>query len=182
MNAAEVPVVALHGLVKRYRRAVAVDRVSLQVARGQLYGLIGADGAGKSSLMKTVAGVLSYEQGRVEVFGQYVDSERAAEPVKARLGFMPQGLGLNLYPELSVEENIDVFARLRLVGRDELKRRKEQLLAMTRLDGFRRRAMKNLSGGMKQKLGLICTLIHAPELIVLDEPTTGVDPVSRRDF
>jgi ABC-2 type transport system ATP-binding protein len=132
--------------------------------------------------MKTVAGVLAHDRGTVDVLGVRIDSERAAERVKGRLGFMPQGLGLNLYPELSVEENIDFFARLRQVPAAELAPRKEQLLAMTRLAAFRTRAAKNLSGGMKQKLGLVCTLIHAPELIVLDEPTTGVDPVSRRDF
>jgi len=182
MSASEAPVVVLTGIGKRYRSTVAVAEVSLAVARGQLYGLIGADGAGKSSLMKTVAGVLAHDRGTVEVFGTRIDSERAAEGVKGRLGFMPQGLGLNLYPELSVEENIDFFARLRQVPAAELARRKEQLLAMTRLAAFRARAAKKLSGGMKQKLGLVCTLIHGPELIVLDEPTTGVDPVSRRDF
>ncbi len=174
--------VELSGFGKRYGKVVAVQGLDLRVERGQLYGLIGPDGAGKSSLMKAVAGVLSFEQGTLRVFGAEIDSERAAEPLKARLGFMPQGLGLNLYPDLSVEENIDFFARLRLVGGQALRERKETLLAMTRLAPFRERAMKNLSGGMKQKLGLVCTLIHGPELIVLDEPTTGVDPVSRRDF
>lgn len=176
------PVVELEGFGKRYRHKTAVQDVSLRIARGQLFGLIGADGAGKSSVMKAIAGVLSYEAGAVRVFGEPINSERAAERVKGRIGFMPQGLGLNLYPELSVEENIDFFAELRLVPAQELATRKAQLLAMTRLALFRTRAMKNLSGGMKQKLGLICTLIHAPELIILDEPTTGVDPVSRRDF
>src|SRR6476661_7888906 len=150
--------------------------------RGEIYGLIGPDGAGKSSLMKAIAGVLSYDGGSAEVFGTVVDSELAAEHVKRRLGFLPQGLGLNLYPELSVEENVDFFARLRLVPERDLTERKARLLAMTRLDRFRDRPMKHLSGGMKQKLGLICTLIHEPELAILDEPTTGVDPVSRRDF
>jgi ABC-2 type transport system ATP-binding protein len=159
-----------------------VQGVDLEVKRGEMYGLIGPDGAGKSSLMKAIAGVLTYDEGTVEVFGTLVDSERAAERVKQRIGFLPQGLGLNLYPDLSVEENIDFFARLRLVPEQELARRKARLLTMTRLEKFRDRAMKNLSGGMKQKLGLICTLIHEPELAVLDEPTTGVDPVSRRDF
>ena len=175
-------VVRVDGLVKRYRRRVAVDGLSLQVARGELYGLIGADGAGKSSLFKALAGVLSFEGGRLAVFGQDIATESDAERVKPRIGFMPQGLGLNLYPELSVEENIDFFADLRSVPpalRDE---RKARLLAMTRLAAFRARPMKQLSGGMKQKLGLACTLIHAPELILLDEPTTGVDPLSRRDF
>jgi len=174
--------VRVQGFGKRYRKQLAVSGVELEVRRGEIYGLIGPDGAGKSSLMKAVAGVLAFEEGAIEVFGTRVDSEAAAERVKGRLGFMPQGLGLNLYPELSVEENIDFFARLRDVTEDELVVRKARLLAMTRLDRFTGRPMKHLSGGMKQKLGLVCTLIHEPELIVLDEPTTGVDPVSRRDF
>ena len=180
--AAEAPLLRVAGFVKRYGRRSAVNAISLEVQRGEIYGLIGPDGAGKSSLMKAVAGVLSFDAGRLEVFGIQLDSEAAAERVKGRLGFMPQGLGLNLYPELSIEENIDFFARLRLVPAAELAQRKERLLAITRLARVRARAMKHLSGGMKQKLALVCTLIHEPELIVLDEPTTGVDPVSRRDF
>lgn len=113
--------------------------------------------------MKALAGVLQYDGGSAEVFGTVVDSERAAEQVKPRIGFLPQGLGLNLYPELSVEENIDFFATLRLVPAAEFRERKARLLAITRLDRFRGRLMKQLSGGMKQKLGLICTLIHEPE-------------------
>ncbi|MBV1912533.1 MAG: ATP-binding cassette domain-containing protein, partial [Cycloclasticus sp.] len=148
----------------------------------EIYGLIGPDGAGKSTLMKAIAGVLTYDGGQVEVFGEIIDSEAAAEKIKGRIGFMPQGLGQNLYAELSVEENIDFFAQLREVSREQLISRKRKLLAMTRLDKFTNRPMKLLSGGMKQKLGLVCTLIHEPELIILDEPTTGVDPVSRRDF
>lgn len=175
-------VVTVSGFVKRYKKHVAVQGVGLTIQRGEIYGLIGPDGAGKSSLMKAIAGVLSYEGGTVEVFDTIVDSERSAEQIKHRIGFLPQGLGLNLYPDLSVEENIDFFARLRLVPEKELTERKARLLAMTRLGKFRDRAMRNLSGGMKQKLGLICTLIHEPELAILDEPTTGVDPVSRRDF
>lgn len=182
MSSPVPPVIRVTAFVKRYKKHVAVQGVDLEVKRGEMYGLIGPDGAGKSSLMKAIAGVLTYDQGTVEVFGTLVDSERAAERVKQRIGFLPQGLGLNLYPDLSVEENIDFFARLRLVPEQELARRKARLLTMTRLEKFRDRAMKNLSGGMKQKLGLICTLIHEPELAVLDEPTTGVDPVSRRDF
>jgi ABC-type multidrug transport system ATPase subunit len=176
------PVVRVRGFRKQYGRSVAVDAIDLEVAPGEIYGLIGPDGAGKSSLMKAIAGVLTYEAGCVEVFGARVDSERSAERIKDRIGFMPQGLGLNLYPELSVEENIDFFARLRLVPEEALRERKRHLLAMTRLEPFRDRPMKQLSGGMKQKLGLICTLVHEPALVILDEPTTGVDPVSRRDF
>ena len=176
------PVVRVSQFVKRYKKQVAVDKVNLDIRKGEIYGLIGPDGSGKSSLMKAIAGVLTYDEGIVEVFGTLVDSERAAERIKPKIGFLPQGLGLNLYPELSIEENIDFFADLRLVPDDELVQRKARLLAMTRLDKFRDRAMKHLSGGMKQKLGLVCTLIHEPELAILDEPTTGVDPVSRRDF
>ena len=176
------PVVRVRGFHKRYRKHVAVDGVDLEIQPGEIYGLIGPDGAGKSSLMKAIAGVLSFEGGELEVFGVKVDSESTAEQVKSRLGFMPQGLGLNLYHDLSVEENIDFFAQLRQVPAKVLVERKRKLFAMTRLDKFRDRPMKHLSGGMKQKLGLVCTLIHEPDLIILDEPTTGVDPVSRRDF
>ena len=176
------PVVRVHGFAKSYGRHLAVREVNLAIPRGEIYGLIGPDGSGKSSLMKAIAGVLTYDAGEVEVFGQRIDSERAAEKIKGRLGFMPQGLGQNLYGDLSVEENIDFFARVRMVSAKELAERKQRLLQMTRLEQFRDRPMKQLSGGMKQKLGLVCTLIHEPELIILDEPTTGVDPVSRRDF
>lgn len=167
---------------KRYGRRQAIDNISLDVRHGEVFGLIGPDGAGKSSLMKAIAGVLTYNRGTVDVFGVSVNSERSAEQIKGRIGFMPQGLGLNLSPELSIEENIDFMARLRLVPAEQLAERKERLLAKTGLAAFRDRPMKFLSGGMKQKLGLACSLIHQPELVILDEPTTGVDPVSRRDF
>ncbi len=176
------PVVCVRGFAKAYGRNQAVKAVDLAIHRGEIYGLIGPDGAGKSSLMKAIAGVLTYDAGEVTVFDQLIDSERAAEKVKGRLGLMPQGLGQNLYGDLSIEENIDFFARIRMVPAKELAERKQRLLEMTRLDTFRHRPMKQLSGGMKQKLGLVCTLIHEPDLIILDEPTTGVDPVSRRDF
>ena len=182
VKTATAPVVVVQAFHKRYRKHVAVDSVDLSIQPGEIYGLIGPDGAGKSSLMKAIAGVLSFEGGEVQVFGIKIDSEAAAEKVKGRIGFMPQGLGLNLYAELSVEENIDFFAQLREVPPKLLAERKRKLLAMTRLEEFRDRPMKQLSGGMKQKLGLVCTLIHEPELVILDEPTTGVDPVSRRDF
>ena len=178
----DTPAIRVEGFTKRYGKRVAADGLSLTVQAGEIYGLVGADGAGKSSLMKAVAGVLAFDAGTVEVFGTRVDSERSAEQVKRRIGFLPQGLGLNLYPDLSIEENVDFFGRLRGVPAAELLARKRQLLEMTRLDSFRARPMRQLSGGMKQKLGLVCTLIHEPDLVILDEPTTGVDPVSRRDF
>ena len=175
-------VVNVQNFHKRYRKQIAVEGVSFAIQKGEIYGLIGPDGAGKSSLMKAISGILTYDSGSVEVFGTLISSEVSAESVKGRIGFMPQGLGQNLYGELSVEENIDFFAQLREVSPEQLISRKRKLLAMTRLDKFTDRPMKLLSGGMKQKLGLVCTLIHEPELIILDEPTTGVDPVSRRDF
>jgi ABC-2 type transport system ATP-binding protein len=174
--------VRVEGFSKKYGNRVAVHDVGFRLRRGEIFGLIGPDGAGKSSVIKAVAGVLSFDRGQIDVLGVRIDSERSAERVKERIGFMPQGLGLNLYPNLSVEENVDFFARVRGVSRRDLTARKGRLLGMTRLDRFRSRPMSQLSGGMKQKLGLVCTLIHQPEVIVLDEPTTGVDPVSRRDF
>ena len=182
VSATAATVLRARGFCKRYRSTVAVHALDLEIRRGEVFGLIGPDGAGKSSLMKAAAGVLSFESGTLEVFGVSLDSERACEQVKGRMGLMPQGLGQNLYADLSIEENVDFFGRLRLVPKAELEQRKNELLAATRLDAFRDRPMKQLSGGMKQKLGLVCTLIHAPDLIILDEPTTGVDPVSRRDF
>nr|MBJ7312262.1 ABC transporter ATP-binding protein [Rugamonas sp. CCM 8940] len=174
--------VRARGLGKRYGAVTAVDAVDLEVRAGEIYGLIGPDGAGKSSLLKSVAGILRFDSGTLDVFGVRLDSERACERIKDRIGLMPQGLGQNLYGDLSVEENIDYFGGLRLLGAEELSQRKESLLRSTRLEAFRDRPMKNLSGGMKQKLGLVCTLIHQPKLVILDEPTTGVDPVSRREF
>jgi len=179
---AKPTIAQVRGFGKRYGRRVAVAGVDLDIRPGEILGLIGPDGAGKSSLMKAIAGVLAFEEGRVEVFGVPLDTEAACERIKDRIGLMPQGLGLNLYPELSVEENVDFFARLRLVPEKDLAERKTKLLAMTRLARFRDRPTKQLSGGMKQKLGLVCTLIHEPRFLILDEPTTGVDPVSRRDF
>ncbi|WP_374320076.1 ATP-binding cassette domain-containing protein [Aquabacterium sp.] len=175
-------IIEARGFAKRYGKEPAVSGLDLTVRSGEVFGLIGPDGAGKSSFMKAVAGVLQFDGGSLKVFGTELDSDAAAESIKDRLGLMPQGLGQNLYPELSIEENVDFFARLRLVPHDEAAQRKKQLFGITRLEKFRARPMKQLSGGMKQKLGLVCTLIHAPRLIVLDEPTTGVDPVSRRDF
>ena len=162
----EKAIINITGFCKSYKKKLAVNNVDLSVQRGEIYGLIGPDGAGKSSLMKAIAGVLSFEKGSLEVLGVNVDSEASAEKIKGRLGFMPQGLGLNLYGDLSIEENIDFFAQLRQVSREQLAERKEKLLTMTRLDSFRDRPMKNLSGGMKQKLGLVCTLIHQPELVI----------------
>ncbi|MDR3567210.1 MAG: ATP-binding cassette domain-containing protein [Syntrophobacteraceae bacterium] len=178
----ESPVVRLRALTKTYGREPAVCGVDMDIYPGEIFGLIGPDGAGKSSIMKAIAGVMTFDGGTLNVFETRIDSEKSAERIKDRIGFMPQGLGQNLYPDLSVDENIDFFARSRLVSPKEAEKRKRLLLEMTRLAPFSSRPMKNLSGGMKQKLGLVCTLIHEPGLVILDEPTTGLDPVSRRDF
>lgn len=178
----DAPAVRVTAFRKRYGDRIAVRDVGFTLGAREIFGLVGPDGAGKTSLMKAVAGVLTFDAGEVEVLGVGLRSERDAERVKDRIGFMPQGLGLNLYPNLSVDENIDFFAHLRGVKGGDLETRKRRLLGMTRLERFRDRAMKHLSGGMKQKLGLACTLVHDPDLVVLDEPTTGVDPVSRREF
>jgi ABC-type multidrug transport system ATPase subunit len=173
-------VIEINDLQKRYRKREALLGVTLRIGRGEIFCLIGPDGAGKSSLMHILAGILRADGGSATLFG--IDVLAHPEQVKPRIGLMAQGLGHTLSPELSVEENIDYFAAIRQVDsarRDSLKKR---LLAATRLAPFAGRPAKNLSGGMKQKLALCCTLIHAPEILLLDEPTTGVDPVSRRDF
>lgn len=180
--AGEAVVVRIEQLTKRYRQRVAVKGFDLRIRKGEIYGLIGPPGAGKSTLMKAVAGVLEFDCGDLEVFGVRIESERAAERIKARLGFLPQGVGHTLFADLSVDENIDFCARLRLVPEGALQERKRALLAMTRLERFRARPVTQLSGGMQRKLALVCTLIHQPDLMILDEPTTGLDPVSRQDF
>lgn len=180
-GADDAPAVAARALARRFGAATALAGIDLTVRRGEFFGLIGPDGVGKSTLLKAMAGVLSVE-GLLSVLGEDLMSSAGAERAKARIGFLPQGIGLNLYPELSVDENLDYLADLRMLPPQRRDRSKAQLLAMTRLERFRRRPAGKLSGGMKQKLGLCCALIGEPDLLLLDEPTTGVDPISRRDF
>ncbi|MFI5395996.1 MAG: ATP-binding cassette domain-containing protein [Candidatus Binatia bacterium] len=168
-------------VTKRFGATPALAGLSLDIPRGQFFGLIGPDGAGKSTLLKAIAGVLRVD-GDLVVLGEAMQSAAAAERAKARIGFMPQGLGLNLYPELTIDENLDYLANLRLLPARAREASKRRLLAMTQLEPFRDRPAGTLSGGMKQKLSLCGALIGEPELLVLDEPTTGVDPISRRDF
>jgi ABC-type multidrug transport system ATPase subunit len=174
------PPVLVRGVVRRYRRLEAVRGVDLQVHRGIIFGLVGPDGAGKSSLFKMIAGLLRPDAGEIEVLGRPIP--RAAEEIRPRLGFMPQGLGLLLSPNLTVEQNLRYFADLHGVSNELRLQRQARLLAMTQMDRFLDRRARNLSGGMKQKLSLCCVLVHQPELLILDEPTTGVDPISRRQF
>ncbi|MDP5220247.1 ribosome-associated ATPase/putative transporter RbbA [Ruegeria sp. 2205SS24-7] len=166
----------------RYRRHTALDAVSLDLPNGQLVGFIGPDGVGKSTLLGLITGAKKLQSGSIEVLGGSIDDASHRRRVCPAIAFMPQGLGRNLYSELSVRENLEFFSRL--FGQDEQERdiRISALLMATGLAPFEDRLMGKLSGGMKQKLGLCCALIHDPKLLVLDEPTTGVDPLSRRQF
>jgi len=175
-------VIEARGLTRTYARGRirAVTDVSFGVDRGEVFGLIGPDGAGKTSVLQILAGVLRAHGGAATVAG--IDVLRDPEAVKDRIGYMPQGLGLNLYDTLTVAENIEFFRDLRRVPRARYQDNRDRLLHMTRLGSFLDRPAGKLSGGMRQKLALICTLIHLPDVLLLDEPTTGVDPISRRDF
>ncbi len=176
------PVVQLTDVRLRFGSTWALAGVSLEVAGGGLTGLVGPDGVGKSSLLALVAGTRALQQGRLQVLGGDMASPRHRRQVCPRIAYMPQGLGNNLSPTLTVLENVDFFARLFGQERDERRRRIGGLLERTGLGPFARRPARQLSGGMKQKLGLCCALIHDPDLLILDEPTTGVDPLSRRQF
>ena len=176
------PVVAIAGLAHRYGKTVGLAGVSLNVASGAFVGVIGPDGVGKSTLLGLVAGAKRIQSGQVAVLGGDMRDRRHRSLVCPRIAYMPQGLGKNLYPDLSVRENIDFFARLFGEGRADRDRRIATLLKATGLAPFPDRPAKKLSGGMRQKLGLCCALVHDPDLLILDEPTTGVDPLSRRQF
>ena len=176
------PVARLESVTQVYPRASALNSVSLEVPSGCMVGLIGPDGVGKSTLLSIVAGARQIQSGRVFVFGGDMADARHRDAICARIAYMPQGLGKNLYPDLSVRENIEFFSRLFGQPRAERQWRIEELLNSTGLEAFADRPAKKLSGGMRQKLGLCCALIHDPDLLILDEPTTGVDPLSRRQF
>jgi len=174
--------VRLEAVGLRYGDVRALADVTLDMPAGRIVGLIGPDGVGKSSLLALVAGARAVQEGRIEVLGGNMASRRHRRKVCPRIAYMPQGLGRNLYPTLSVEENLQFFARL--FGHDaaERRRRIDALTEATGLRDFLARPAGKLSGGMKQKLGLCCALIHDPDLLILDEPTTGVDPLARAQF
>lgn len=165
-----------------FKKVRALDDVTLDFPSGRMIGLIGPDGVGKSTLLSLIAGARKVQQGDVEALGADMRDARQRREVGPRIAYMPQGLGKNLYPTLSVFENVDFFGRLFGHAREERERRIRELLKATGLDPFLNRPAGKLSGGMKQKLGLCCALIHDPDLLVLDEPTTGVDPLARRQF
>ncbi|TVT86467.1 ribosome-associated ATPase/putative transporter RbbA [Pseudomonas sp. H3(2019)] len=175
---------ALHttGLQHRYGKQQALTDIAFSLPAGTRCGLIGPDGAGKSSLLGLIAGVKTLQQGQLEVLGGSIQDRLHRKSLYARIAFMPQGLGGNLYPELSIRENIHFFATLFGLSKADFEQRMRSLLLATDLLGFADRPAGKLSGGMKQKLGLCCALIHEPDLLILDEPTTGVDPLSRRRF
>ena len=179
---ASAVVARLSGVTQRYHATAALDGISLEFPARTMIGLIGPDGVGKSTLLALVAGVRRLQSGTVEVLGGDMANARHRRDVCARIAYMPQGLGRNLYPTLTVVENIDSFARLFGQSAQERQARIGDLLASTGLVPFADRPAAKLSGGMKQKLALCCALIHDPELLILDEPTTGVDPLSRRQF
>ena len=182
VNAVDNVVASLADISLHYGETLALDRITLEIPAGCMVGLIGPDGVGKSSLLSLLAGARAVQAGRVMALGGDMSSSSHRDDVCPRIAYMPQGLGKNLYPTLSVEENLQFFGRL--FGHDAVERRRriDQLTASTGLKPFLTRPAGKLSGGMKQKLGLCCALIHDPDLLILDEPTTGVDPLSRRQF
>ena len=175
-------VARLDAVTHRYGSKVALDAVTVELPAGAMLGIIGPDGVGKSSLLSIIAGARKIQEGKVRVLGDDIAEEAHRAAVCSRIAYMPQGLGKNLYPDLSVRENIEFFSRLFGQSHAEREWRIAEVLDATGLAPFSGRAAKKLSGGMRQKLGLCCSLIHDPDLLILDEPTTGVDPLSRRQF
>jgi ABC-2 type transport system ATP-binding protein len=174
----EAAALEIRGLTRRFGELVAVRDLHLRVARGEVFGLVGPDGAGKTTTLRIACGLMNATSGEVRVAG--FDVAKDAESVKDRIGYMAQKFGL--YGDLSVDENMEFYGDLFGIDHSERERLSLDLLRMTRMEPFRERPAAKLSGGMKQKLALMCTLLHRPEILFLDEPTNGVDPVSRRDF
>jgi len=175
---ASPPIVAVNNASMRFNQVEALKNISFQVPAGSIFGLVGSDGAGKSTLLRLVATMIKPSQGEIYVDGFNTVAER--RKVKKVIGYMPQRFGL--YQDLTVEENMEFFMDIFNIPRSERKKRKEKYLGFSNLLPFTDRLAGNLSGGMKQKLGLACVLAHEPKVLILDEPTNGVDPVSRREF
>lgn len=171
-------VIQAENLTRRFGTLTAVDRVSLEVQEGEIFALVGPDGAGKTTTMRLLCGLMDPDEGRAIVGGQ--DVSKDIDAVKDQIGYMAQRFGL--YADLTVEENMKFYADLFGIVGNDFRELSARLLRMTRMDPFTRRQAGKLSGGMKQKLALMCTLLHRPRVLFLDEPTNGVDPVSRRDF
>ena len=173
-----LPMVEVKKVTMRFKNVEAVRDISLNVARGSVLGLVGSDGAGKSTLLRLIATMIQPTQGEIFINGLNVIAER--QKIKNIIGYMPQRFGL--YQDLTVDENMNFFMDVFDVPRKERKIRREKYLGFSNLLPFADRLAGNLSGGMKQKLGLACVLVHEPQLLILDEPTNGVDPVSRHEF
>jgi ABC-2 type transport system ATP-binding protein len=171
-------VIETHGLTRHFKKVVAVDHLSLSISHGEIFGLVGPDGAGKTTTIRLLCAIMNPTSGSAKVAG--FDTVKEAEEIKRRIGYMAQRF--NLYGDLSVMENLNFFADIFAVSGEARGERIAQLLAFARLTEFKDRRAAQLSGGMQKKLALACTLIHEPEILFLDEPTTGVDPVSRREF
>ena len=171
-------VIETHGLTRRFKKVTAVDGLDLSVRKGEIFGLLGPDGAGKTTTIRMLCAIMDPTEGSAQVAG--LDTKKDPEEIKKRIGYMAQQF--SLYGDLTVLENLTFFADIFEVGRKERQERIERLLEFARLTQFKGRRAAHLSGGMQKKLALACTLIHQPEIIFLDEPTTGVDPVSRREF
>ena len=178
MNGKHQNIIVTDNLTKRFKNVTAVNELDLAVQRGEIFGLVGPDGAGKTTTIRMLTAIMDPTEGSAFVAG--FDTVKQAEQIKKRIGYMAQKF--NLYGDLSVTENLNFFADVFEVRGRERKERLEQLLEFARLTDFRKRRAAHLSGGMQKKLALACTLIHQPEILYLDEPTTGVDPVSRREF
>src|SRR5579864_2410670 len=172
------PVIEIRDLTKRFGALTAVDHLNLTISQGEIFGLVGPDGAGKTTTLRMLCGLMDPTEGSAIVAGH--DVAREPQAVKDQIGYMAQRFGL--YGDLTVQENMDFYADLFGIVGAERSELSVQLLRMTRMEPFRGRQASRLSGGMKQKLALMCTLLHRPRILFLDEPTNGVDPVSRRDF
>ena len=169
-------VISIKGVTKSYGAVKALNGIDLNVGRGEMFCIVGPDGAGKTTLMRILCGIIPADSGEIEVLGLKIPDD--IKVIRNQIGYLSQKF--SLYGDLTIDENIEFFAEIHKVK--NYKPRRDELLEFTRLKPFRKRMAERLSGGMKQKLALACTLIHKPQIIYLDEPTTGVDPVSRRDF
>ncbi len=173
-----MPTIKTVNLTRKFGSNTAVDNLSLEIEEGEIFGLVGPDGAGKTTTMRLLTGILDPTSGDAWVYGKHIVKE--SEPLKENIAYMSQRFGL--YEDLTVLENINFYADIYCVPKKERAKSIEKLLGFSNLTPFKDRLAGNLSGGMKQKLGLACSLIHTPKVLFLDEPTNGVDPVSRRDF